>query len=82
MALDLKLCSYVYVFFDTRTEAEYLGTQSMYNAARDGRIPNALWYLPSPGNRHVIQNDEFTPVLGPVVKHVQSNACDLHLFWV
>lgn len=41
-ALDLGLCNYV--FLDTRTEAEYGGTGSFYNARTEGHIPNALWY--------------------------------------
>jgi thiosulfate/3-mercaptopyruvate sulfurtransferase len=41
-AVQLQLCNYV--FFDTRTKAEYEGSAAMYNAARDGRIPNAIWY--------------------------------------
>lgn len=41
-AVQLGLCNYIFV--DTRTKAEYEGSAAMYNAARDGRIPNALWY--------------------------------------
>ena len=41
-ALELGLCNYA--FFDTRTQAEYDGSRSMYNARREGHIPNALWY--------------------------------------
>ena len=41
-AVTLNLCNAV--FFDTRTEAEYDGSRSMYGAERDGHIPNAKWY--------------------------------------
>ena len=41
-AILLKLCNVV--FFDTRTQAEFDGSRSMYSAERDGHIPNAKWF--------------------------------------